>query len=109
MTMNTNEILENKMTQDFSSEVHLLADKLVPVVAIHPLGGSHANRHYTPNPQPGGAQPTQDGDPQATSNPLELPSVISHEEGIRTPHNVDDQSRQQSPIAAQRSTNHRAI
>ena len=24
-----------------------------------------------PNPQPGAAQPTQDGDPQATSNPLE--------------------------------------
>ena len=61
--MNTKEILRHKMTQDFSSDVHLLAGKLVPVVAIHPLGGSHANRHHTPNPQPCAAQPTQDGDP----------------------------------------------
>ena len=50
------------MTQDFSSEVHLLAGKLVSVVAIHPLRGSHANRHHMPNPQSGAAQPTQDGD-----------------------------------------------
>jgi hypothetical protein len=41
----------------------MLTDKLVPVVEIHPLGGSHANRHHTSNPQPGVAQPTQDGDP----------------------------------------------
>jgi hypothetical protein len=67
-----NENLGDKMTQDFFSEVHLLSGKLVPVVAIHPLGDSRANRHHTPNPQPGAAQPTQDGDPQATSNPLEL-------------------------------------
>ena len=40
----------------------MLADKLVPVMAIHPLGGSHANRHHTPNPQSSVAQPTQDGD-----------------------------------------------
>jgi hypothetical protein len=38
---------------------------------IHSLGGSHANRHHTPNPQSGAAQSTQDEDPQATSNPLE--------------------------------------
>jgi hypothetical protein len=50
------------MTQDFFIEVHLLAGKLVPVVAIHPLGGSQANWHYTLNPQLGAAQPTQDGD-----------------------------------------------
>ena len=59
------------MTQRFFNEVHLLAGKLVPVVAIHLLGGSRANRHHTPNPQSGVAQPTQDKDPQATSNPLE--------------------------------------
>jgi hypothetical protein len=41
------------------------------VVAIHPLRRSRANRHHTPNPQSGAAQPTQDGDPQAMSNPLE--------------------------------------
>ena len=69
--MNTNEILRDKMTQDFSSEVHLLTCRLVLVVAIHSLGGSRANRHHTPNPQSGAAQPTQDEDPQATSNPLE--------------------------------------
>ena len=50
------------MTQYFSFEVHLLASKLVLVVAIHPLGGSRANRHHMPNLQPGAAQPTQDGD-----------------------------------------------
>ena len=52
-------------------EVHLLASKLVPVVAIHSLGGSCANRHHTPNPQSGVAQPAQDEDPQVMSNPLE--------------------------------------
>ena len=36
---------------DFSSEVHLLVGKLVPIVAIHSLGGSRANWHHTPNPQ----------------------------------------------------------
>ena len=46
--MNTKEILGDKMTQDFSSEVHLLAGKLVPIVVIYPLGGSRANRHHTP-------------------------------------------------------------
>jgi hypothetical protein len=61
--MNTKEILGDKMTQDFSSEVHLLASKLVPVMAIYSLGGSRANRHHTSNPQPDAAQPTQDEDP----------------------------------------------
>jgi hypothetical protein len=74
--MNTKEILGDKMTQDFSSEVHLLASKLVPVMAIHSLGGSRANRHHTPNPQPDAAQPTQDEDPQAMRNPLELPLAL---------------------------------
>jgi hypothetical protein len=72
ISMNTKEILRDKMTQDFSSEIHLLASKLVPVMAIHSLGGSRANRHHTPNPQPDAAQPIQDEDPQATRNPLEL-------------------------------------
>ena len=57
----------------------LVAGKLVPVVAIHPLGGSRANRHHTPNPQSGAAQPTQDRDPQATSNPLEYLLVLHRE------------------------------
>ena len=69
---------KRQVTQDFSPEVHLLAGKLVPVVMITQLGGSCANRHHMPIPQPGAAQPTQDGDPQVTSNPLELPFVISH-------------------------------
>ena len=66
------------MTQWFFTEVHLLAGKLVPIVMIHSLWGSRAYRHHTPNPQPGAAQPTQDKDPQATSNPLKVSSVISH-------------------------------
>ena len=36
----------------------MLVVKLVPVVAIHLLEGSRANRHHTPNPQPGAAQPS---------------------------------------------------
>jgi hypothetical protein len=55
--MNTNEILED--------------GKLVPIVVIHSLGGSRANRHDTSNPQSGATQPTQDEDPQAMSNPQE--------------------------------------
>jgi hypothetical protein len=62
-SMNTIEYQGDKWwNNDFSSEVHLLAGKLVPVVAIHSLEGSRANRHHMPNPQPGGAQPTQDED-----------------------------------------------
>ena len=51
-SMNTNEYQEdNQDTMIFSSEVNLLAGKLVPIVAIHSLGGSRANWHHTPNPQ----------------------------------------------------------
>jgi hypothetical protein len=56
----------------------------VPVVANHPLKGSRANRHHTPNPQSGVAQPTQDGDPQATSNSLEYLLAL-HREKIKNP------------------------
>ena len=62
---------DNDDTMDFSSEVHLLGGKPVPIVVIHSLGGSRANRHHMPNPQLGAAQPIQDDDPQATRNPLE--------------------------------------
>jgi hypothetical protein len=49
-SMNTQEYQgDNDNTIIFSSEVHLLADKLVSVVAIHSLEGLHANRHHTPN------------------------------------------------------------
>ena len=67
--MNTKET--NDDTINFSSKVHLLVGKLVPVVVIHSLGGSCANRHHMPNLQSGATQPTQDEDPQAMSNPLE--------------------------------------
>jgi hypothetical protein len=72
------------------TEVHLLVGKLVLIVAIHLLGGSHVNWHHMLNPQSGAAQPTQYEDPQATCNPLEMPFVISHGEGSRTPHNHHD-------------------
>ena len=62
--------VDNDDTIIFSSEVHLLAGKLVLGVVIHSLGGSRANRHHMPNPQPGATQPTQDEDLQATRNPL---------------------------------------
>ena len=63
----------------------MLAGKLVPIVVIHSLGGSRANWHHTPNPQPGAAQPTQepgaaqptqDEDPQVMHNPPELPLAL---------------------------------
>ena len=63
--INLNEYQENQgdnEDNDFSSEVHLPAGKLVPVVAIHPLGGSRANRHHMPKSRLGAIQPTQDGD-----------------------------------------------
>ena len=50
------------------TEVHLLADKLVLVVAIHSLGGSRANWHHIPNP-PHNQDKTRIT--EATSNPLE--------------------------------------
>jgi len=76
-SMNTKEYRgDNDDTINFFSEVHLLAGKLVLVVTIHSLGGSRANRHHMPNPQPGAAQPIQDEDPQATCNPLELPLAL---------------------------------
>jgi hypothetical protein len=52
---NTTETMDDTR---FFFEVHLLADKLVPVVAIHSLGGSRANWHHMPNLQPDAAQPT---------------------------------------------------
>ena len=58
-SINTNEYQgDNQDTMIFSFEVHLLAGKLVPIVAIHSLGGSRANWHHMSNPQPGATQPT---------------------------------------------------
>ena len=84
--MNTKKSSKQDDTR-FFTEVHLLAGKLVLVVEIHSLRGSRTNWHHMPNSQPGATQPTQDEDPQATSNQLELPFAISHGEGTRTPHN----------------------
>jgi hypothetical protein len=61
--MKTNHLEIKWWHNDFFTEIHLLAGKLVLVVVIHPLGGLRANRPYTPNPQPSVTQPTQDGDP----------------------------------------------
>ena len=49
----TNEILEQGDTR-FFTKVHLLAGKLVPIVAIHSLGGSRANWHHTLKGRDGG-------------------------------------------------------
>ena len=59
------------MTPRFIPRCTCLPASYVLVVVIHPLGGSRANRLHMPNPQSGAAQPTQDRDPQAMSNPLE--------------------------------------
>jgi hypothetical protein len=75
--MNIKNTKETMMIQSiFSSRFTLLTGKLVPVVVIHSLGGSRANRHHTPNLQLGAAQPIQDEDPQAMRNPLELPLTL---------------------------------
>ena len=65
------ERLGTRWHNDLSPRFTYLPVSYVIIVAIHPLEGSRANRHHTPNPQSGAAQPTQDGDPQAMSNPLE--------------------------------------
>jgi hypothetical protein len=67
------------MTQWFTPRFTCLPASYVLVVAIHPLEGSRANRHHTPNPQSSAAQQTQDGDPQATSNPLEYLLALRRE------------------------------
>jgi hypothetical protein len=72
--MNTNEDQSprNQMSDTIIFiEVHLLTDKLVLVVAIHPLRGSCANWHHTPNPQWVPLNQHKMGITQATSNPLE--------------------------------------
>ena len=73
ITMNINEMLEDNDDTRFFTEVHLLAGKQVPIVAIHSLGGSRANWHHTPNPQYDVAQSTQDED------------HTSHEQSTRVP------------------------
>ena len=60
--MKTNHLRIKWWHNDVFTEVHLLAGKLLLVVAIHSLGGSRANWHHTPNPQQGAAQPTHDED-----------------------------------------------
>ena len=64
ITINHNEYQEILGQDDtrFFIGVHLLAGKLVLVVAIHSLGDSRANWHHMSNPQSGVAQPTQDED-----------------------------------------------
>jgi hypothetical protein len=89
ITLKSNEVLGDNDDTRFFTEIHLLAGKLVPVVAIHSLEGSRAYRHYTPNPQSGVAQPTQDADhtsheqsnrvpfgslPEKVKNPSQSPS-----------------------------------
>ena len=49
--MKANHLGINDEHNDFFTEVHLLAGKLLLVVAIHSLGGSRANWLHTPNPQ----------------------------------------------------------
>jgi hypothetical protein len=53
----TNEIISNKMAQDFFTEVHLLSGKLLFVVAMHPLDGSRANQLSRVEPSAGVTHP----------------------------------------------------
>ena len=76
----------------------MLTGKQVLVVAIHSLGGSRANWHHTPNPQPGASKSTQYEDSQATSNPLVMPFVISHGVGSKplTIHRSEPENKHHS-------------
>jgi hypothetical protein len=65
----------------FFTKVHLLAGKLVPVLAIHSLGGSRANWHHTPNPQYVAAQPIQDEDHTSYKQSTRLPFDSPPEKG----------------------------
>ena len=78
------------MTQSFFTEVHLLAGKLVLIVAIHSLGGSRANWHHTLNPQQGAAQPTKNED------------HTSHEQFTRVPFG-SPLGKGQEPLKSPRS------
>ena len=71
ISMETNHLGIKWWHNNFFIEIHLLAGKLVLVVAIHSLGGSRANWLHMPNP--GAAQPTQDED------------HTSHEQSTRVP------------------------
>jgi hypothetical protein len=61
------------MTQEFYLEVHLLPDKLLPVVAIHPLIDSRANRLSRVEPSAGAAQPHTRWGFSKPQVPLEYP------------------------------------
>ena len=97
------------MTQDFYPRFACLLASYVLVVAIHPLEGSCANWHHTPNPQSGAAQPTQDGDPQSYEQSTRDAFHELPREGSRTPYNHHDWSRRQTPPSAQRSSLLQAI
>ena len=71
----------------------MLADKLVPIVAIHSLRGSHAYWHHTPNPQSGAAQLTQDED------------HTSHEQSTRVPFGSPPGKGQEPLTIVTESTN----
>ena len=65
--------------------VHLLIGKLVHVVAIHQLDGSRANGRYKAHPSAGAAQPLTRRDPQATSNPIEMPFATLPQGKLKNP------------------------
>ena len=84
----------------FALRFTYMSASYVSIVAIHPLGGSCANWHHTPNPQSGAAQPTQDGDPQATHNFLEWLLALCQGISLRTPHKSPGDDHEQSPAHA---------
>jgi hypothetical protein len=64
------------MTQWFFFRSSLACRQASPPCGDSPTWRS--NRPHMPNPQLGVVQPTQDGDPQATRNLIEMPFVIFH-------------------------------
>ena len=96
------------MTQLFFTEVHLLAGKLVPIVVIHSLGGSRANRHHTPNRNqvPHNQHKMRINKPRAIQQST---FWLFTGKRSRTPHNHHDWSWRQSPTFTQRSSLPQAV
>jgi hypothetical protein len=74
-----------KVDTRFFTEVHLVATKLVLVVAIHPLDGSRANWHSKAKPSAGATHPTQDEDPPSHEQSTRVANYDLPRERLKNP------------------------
>jgi hypothetical protein len=100
----TNEILGNKMTQDFFTEVHLLPGKLLLVVAMRPLDGSRANQLSRVEPSAGAAHPLTRWGSSKPRAPLEYPIRELQRGRIKNPSQSLVEGSNKSPITSSITT-----